>query len=134
MTLKLLNGADANLVCKNRSGNINQANASNAATNATEGSSNSSVPTNTNTLPTVSSSHISTPKTDETFSIHVSKFDVDKKYTDIAEYITAMTKLELNTHYTISKLLPRRKEYRRGQSFHILHDRACCAYFGYFQY
>jgi len=109
------NGAYADSVGKNSSGNINQANAPCAATNATEGSSNSSVPSNI--LPTVSSSPASTPKFDDTFSIHLSKFDVDKKRTDIAEYITIKTKLELNTHYTVSKLLPRRKEHRRGLSF-----------------
>lgn len=111
------NGAEAKSVGKNTSWNINQANAPNTASNATEGSSNSSAPSNT--LPTVSSSssHISTPKTDKTFSIHLSKFDVDKKWTDIAEYITAMTKLELKTHFTVLKLLPRRKEYRRSLSF-----------------
>ena len=67
-------------------------------------------------LPTVSSA-ISTQKPDETFSIHLSKFDVDTKFNDIAKYITGMTSLKLDTDFTVLKLLPKRKGFRRFLSF-----------------
>lgn len=79
-----------------------------------QGGSNLTMPSCS--LPTDSSA-ISTPKTDDTFSIHLTKFDVDKKWTDIAEYITVMTSLKLDTHFTVLKLLPKGKGSRRSLSF-----------------
>ncbi|RYE16890.1 MAG: hypothetical protein EOP45_16715 [Sphingobacteriaceae bacterium] len=79
-----------------------------------QGGSNLTMPSCS--LPTDSSA-ISTPKTDDTFSIHLTKFDVDKKWTDIAEYITVMTSLKLDTHFTVLKLLPKAKGSRRSLSF-----------------
>ncbi|RYE04834.1 MAG: hypothetical protein EOP33_08415 [Rickettsiaceae bacterium] len=78
-----------------------------------QGGSNLSMPSGS--LPADSSATPS--KTDDSFSIHLSKFDVDKKWTDIAEYIAGVTSLKLDTDFTVLKLLPMKKSSRRFLSF-----------------